>query len=195
MDQPPNRETAPVAADLERFRGYLMLLARSRLPAVAAGKLDVSDVVQQTFARAVDAFGELRATDDAQIAAWLRRILSNQMANALRELRRARRDAARERSIHEALEASSARLEGWLASEHTSPSLKAQRSEQFLLVAAALAELPEAQQQAVALHHLGDCTLDEIALRMERSPAAVAGLIKRGLKSLRTRLDSNASTS
>jgi RNA polymerase sigma-70 factor (ECF subfamily) len=187
MTTPPN----PDIADLERFRDYLKLLARVRLPQPAAGKLDPSDIVQQTFARAVRGFDGLRGTDDAQIAAWLRKILANQLANALRELRQARRDAARERSIEAALEDSSSRLEGRLASSQTSPSLKAQRSEQMLKVAAALAELPEAQQQAVSLHHLGDQTLDEIALRMERSPAAVAGLIKRGLKALRSKLDSN----
>src|SRR5688572_31463277 len=118
MDTPP----APDIACLERFRDYLRLLARVRVPPFAAGKLDASDLVQRTLARAVEGWGELRAVDDAQVAAWLRKILANQLANALRDLRRDRRDAARERSIEQALDESSARLGAWLAAPHTSPS-------------------------------------------------------------------------
>ena len=189
MTSTPDRD----AAACERFRAYLKMLAEVRLPAYAVGKLDASDLVQQTLARAVEGWGELRAVDDAQIAAWLRKILANQLANALRDLRRDRRDVARERSIEQSLDESSARMEGWLASPQTSPSLRAVRGEQLLEVAAALAQLPDAQRQAVALYHLGDRPLNEIAEQMERSPAAVAGLIKRGLKGLREKLAADGS--
>lgn len=181
------------AAELERYRAYLQVLARVRLPPAVAAKLDASDLVQQTFAQAVRGWSRLRGTDDAQVAAWLRKILANTLAEALRDLRRAKRNAALERSIEAALDESSVRMEAWLAAPQTSPSLKAQYGEQVLMVAAAMAALPEAQQQAVALHHLGDWTLDAIAKHMERSPAAVAGLIKRGLKTLREKLDAGSS--
>ena len=38
---------------------------------------------------------------------------------------------------------------------------------------------------AVQLHYLQDCPLAQVAERMQRTPAAVAGLLKRGLKQLR----------
>ena len=49
--------------DLEPFRGYLQVLAELHLDRRLRGKLDPSDVVQQTMLRAYSAFGELaRAT-------------------------------------------------------------------------------------------------------------------------------------
>jgi DNA-directed RNA polymerase specialized sigma24 family protein len=39
------------------------------------------------------------------------------------------------------------------------------------------------------LHHFEQWTLREVSARLERSPVAVAGLIKRALRSLRLRLE------
>ena len=83
------------------------------------------------------------------------------------------------------MEHSSARLEGWLVAQQSSPSQGAQRREQILKLAEALEGLPEAQRDAVMLHHLQDWTLEQIGQHMGKSQAAVAGLIKRGLQHLR----------
>ena len=90
-----------------------------------------------------------------------------------------------QRSLEQDLEQSSARLEAWLAADQTSPSEAAQRQEQVLLLAAALAQLPEDQRVAIELHHLHQGSVAEIARRMERTEASVAGLLRRGLKRLR----------
>ena len=52
-----------------------------------------------------------------------------------------------------------------------------------------LAELPEAQRRAIELHHLRGMPLAEIADELGSTKAAVAGLLHRGLKTLRTRLE------
>jgi RNA polymerase sigma-70 factor (ECF subfamily) len=53
------------------------------------------------------------------------------------------------------------------------------------LLAEALAELPEAQCEVVVLRHLEGRSLADIAAQVERTPAAVVGLLQRGLKRLR----------
>jgi RNA polymerase sigma-70 factor (ECF subfamily) len=63
--------------------------------------------------------------------------------------------------------------------------MKAEFNEEFLRLAEAIDRLPEAQREALTLHHLHGWTLKAIAERMEKSFAAVAGLIKRGLRRLR----------
>jgi len=70
----------------------------------------------------------------------------------------------------------------------TTPSQKAIRGEQANRLAQALAALPDDQREAVRLRHLEGWALAEIAVRVGRSSAATAGLIKRGMKALRRRL-------
>jgi len=170
---------------LERFRQYLRLLARLHLDPRLRGKLDPSDVVQQTLLQACQALEQFRGRSDPELAGWLRQILARNLAAAVRAFARNRRDVAREQSLEAALAESSARLDAWLASEEESPSQQAQRNEQTLRLAAALEQLPEAQREALVLQHWQRWSLAQIGEHLGRSPAAVAGLIKRGLKQLR----------
>lgn len=174
---------------LERFRPYLELLARLQSNARLRAKFDPSDIVQQSLLNAIQAIGDYRGRTDAELAAWLRQILAHQIANAARDFGREKRDVRREFSIQADLDHSSARLDAWLAADQTSPSQRAMHAEQGFALAAALAELPEAQREAVTLHHLADWTLAQVGEQLGRSPAAVAGLIKRGLRALREKLD------
>jgi RNA polymerase sigma-70 factor (ECF subfamily) len=156
------------------------------LDRVLQGKIDLSGVVQQTMLEAYQASPE-RVNDD-QLAAWLRRILANNLTDAIRKLRTGKRDVGRERSLDAALEQSSNRLQAWLAADQASPSGHARRQEQALLLSAALAKLPETQREALILRHFYGQPLAQIAEQLGRSHAAVAGLLKRGLQQLRDRL-------
>ncbi len=169
----------------ERFRSYLQLLAKLQLDERLRRKMDPSDVVQATMLQAHRAMGDFRGSTDAEMAGWLRQILARNLAHAVRDHGRDKRNINRERSLEEAVNTSSARLEAWLATEQSSPSQKAQRKEEVLHLCDALEQLPESQREAVQMHYWGSCTLAEIAERMERTPSAVAGLLKRGLRSLR----------
>jgi RNA polymerase sigma-70 factor (ECF subfamily) len=170
---------------LERFRGYLHLLARLQLNARFQGKFDASDVVQETLLKAHAALDQFRGQEPAELAAWLRQILAHTLADLGRDLGRAKRDIALERSLEGSLEQSSARLEGWLIASQPSPSQLAIRKEQALRLADALAGLPELQREALVLKHCEGWSLAEIGQHLGRSPAAVASLLRRGLKQLR----------
>ncbi len=177
------------AGALERYRAYLRLLAGVQLGPRLRARLDPSDLVQQTMLQAYKARQEYRGEGEAELAAWLRQILAHVLLNAGRDLGRAKRDAARERSLEGALDASSARIEAWLAAEQSSPSQRAERNEQLLRLADALAGLPEAQRDAVALHYLQGWTVARVSEHLGRSSTAVVGLLHRGLKQLRARLN------
>ncbi len=61
-------------------------------------------------------------------------------------------------------------------------------------MAVALAELPEAQREAIVWHYFHGRSLAEVGERIGRSGPAVAGLVHRGLKTLRATLrDAEAS--
>lgn len=170
---------------LDEYRQYLVMLARVHLDPRLREKLDPSDVVQQTLLDAHQKRDHFGGRTEAEKAAWLRQILARNLVDALRAFGRAKRDVAREHSLEVALDQSSQRLEAWLAAEQSSPSQQAQRHERAVQLADALAKLPEAQREALVLQNWHGWSLAEIGRHMDRSPAAVAGLIKRGLKQLR----------
>jgi len=179
---PPNAEAGLV---LEPFRKYLRLLAHVHLDARLRGKLDPSDVVQQTMLRACVGFESLREREPNVVAAWLRKILARTLSDAVRDLERAKRDVKRERSIERAVDESASGLEAWLAADHSSPSERADRNEQLLRLADALCDLQDETRTAVILKHCRGWTLAAIGEHLNRTPAAVASLLHRGLTQLR----------
>ena len=172
----------------DRLRDGLQVLARLQVDPALHARLDVSGVVQQTMLEAFRDRERWHEGPEAQQFAWLRRALANNLADELRKLAAGKRDWRRERPLDKALESSSARVQNWLAADHTSPSDKAERNEREMELADALLELPAAQREALILQHWHGRSLAEIGATLGKTPAAVAGLIKRGLAHLRERL-------
>jgi len=166
----------------ERYRRYLLFLGRLHVEPRMRGKLDLEGVVQQTL---LDAWQMGPGIDPEGRMAWLRHVLGRNLTDEFRRLSAGKRDINRERSLDAALEASSIRLGSMLAADQSSPSARAMRDEQALQVVEALEQLPEAQREALVLQHWHNWSLAAIGEHLDRTPAAVAGLIKRGLKRLR----------
>ena len=185
-------EVEALATKLEPFRAYLQLLARLHLDPHLRGKVDLSGVVQQTLWEGHRALGSSPVPKDDQLAALLRRLLANNLADEVRKCCADKRGGGREQSLDAALEQSSARLKAFLAADQSSPEERAGRNEDLLRLAAALERLPEAQRQAVELHYLRGWKLEEIAGHLGRGKSAVAGLLHRGLDKLRQYLQSPA---
>jgi RNA polymerase sigma-70 factor (ECF subfamily) len=170
---------------LERFREYLRLLARVHIGDQLRAKLDPSDIVQQTLLEAHRKREQFRGQTEAEMAGWLRQLLACTLADAVRALGRAKRDVGRERSLEQAIEQSSKRIEAWLVAEQSSPSQRAVKHEDAARLADALAKLPEAQREAVTLRYCQGWSLADISRHLGRTPAAVSGLLKRGSRQLR----------
>src|SRR3954464_10506630 len=132
---------------LERYRGYLAALARLQVAARPwlAAKLDASDLVQQTLLKAHAARAEFSGETAAELVGWLRQILNRTLANELRAFGQAKRNVGAERSLEADLDASSCRLDAWLAADQTSPSQHFGRAERASALAAAVEQLPADQ--------------------------------------------------
>ncbi|MFO0923123.1 MAG: sigma-70 family RNA polymerase sigma factor [Pirellulales bacterium] len=134
-------------------------------------------------------FGAFRGDCVASLLAWLRSMLRNNVATIhQRHLFAQRRGTSRERSMSLCRPASSSNplgLEGLIPSETTSPSQRMMRDEAAARLAICLERLPETQAEAIRLRYLEGMSLKDIAQRMGKTEMAVAGLLKRGLCSLR----------
>jgi RNA polymerase sigma-70 factor (ECF subfamily) len=172
----------------EHFRSYLRLLANMQIDKRVRSKVDASDIVQQTMLQAHRARDQFQGSTEAQRGAWLRQILARNLSHATRDLTRDKRDVRREKSMQTSVEQSSLRMEQFLTADESTPSVKVQRSEQLLRMATAIESLPEAQQDALVMHYLQGMSLPEIATALDKTRGSVAGLLRRGLASLREQL-------
>lgn len=169
---------------LEKCRAYLKLLASSQVDTWLRQRVDASDLVQQTLLDAVARREQFRGESEGELLAWLRAILSSNLIDAVRHYGRAKRDVARNLSLDEEISNSFLRADRLVTDSASSPSQKAATNDQLLRLPAALDKLPDAQRDAIILHHLQGLKLSETAESLGRSESAVGGLLYRGLKRL-----------
>lgn len=179
-------DTSTLGRLLELYRNYLRLLARIEIGRRLQGKVDASDVVQETFLDAHRHFAAFRGNAEAQFVCWLREILAGTLANLVRRyLGTQARDVRLECALVADLDQSSHALGQIPVDPHSSPSQHAMRGEQTFLIAEALARLPEDYQTVIVLRHLEGLTFPQVAQRMRRSVDSVEKLWLRGLTRLR----------
>lgn len=169
---------------LASYTDYLTLLARVQIGRRIQGKVDPADVVQETFLDAHRQFKLFRGT--TELVAWLRRILAGQLALTMRRfLGTKSRDVALERELGVQLDQSSDSMDRDLADSISTPSQRASRREQAVLLVDALAKLPDDYREVIVLRHLEGLPFGEVAERMGRSENSVQKLWVRALASLR----------
>jgi RNA polymerase sigma-70 factor (ECF subfamily) len=185
------RRNDPAARDLlvDRYRSWLQLLARLQVDSQFQGKFDASDLVQQTLLEACRDLSQFRGQTEVELLAWLRQVLAHVLAHEVRRYRGTQqRDLAREASLEQALAQSSERLQDILAASGSSPSQKAVRNEQEVLLADVLAKLPDDYREVIILRNMEGLSHEEVARRLGRGVGAVRMLWVRALARLRSAL-------
>jgi RNA polymerase sigma-70 factor (ECF subfamily) len=178
---------------LERYGNYLLLLARMQIGRRLQGKVDAADLVQETFLAAHRDFAQFRGTAESELVSWLRRILAANLVDLVRRYCGAqRRDVRLERQLADELDESSRAMDRLPAAPDTSPSQRAARREQAVLLADALERLPADYGEVIVLHHLQGLSFPEVARHMNRSVDSVKKLWIRALARLRDALGGSA---
>jgi RNA polymerase sigma-70 factor, ECF subfamily len=178
---------------LELHRNYLRLLARIEIGRRLQGKVDASDLVQEVFLDAHRHIAGFRGRAENQFVRWLREILAGILANHVRRYFGTQaRDIRLEQELAAELDQSSCGLGFIPVDPNSSPSQQVMREEQTLLVAEALARLPEDYQTVIVLRHIEGLTFPQVAERMGRSANSVEKLWLRGLTRLRREFGESA---
>ena len=187
MDPLENKADHGFDGALERFRPALVTIAEAMISPAYRGDIEASDLVQQTLLEAHAGVATLRRLNEGQFFGWLRKALQNNLLDAVKHANTQKHNVSR-RVRESDLEGSFARLEQVLAEEATSPSELASRNEQIATLLSALQELPDKQRMAVIMKHLQGLSLKEIAISLDLSESATAGLLHRGRQSLIQRM-------
>jgi RNA polymerase sigma-70 factor (ECF subfamily) len=181
----------------DRYRHYLRVLAEGQLGGRLRAKCDASDIVQQTLLEAFRDFAGFQGTHEAELLAWLRRILAHNLCNEARHFTAQQRDAAREVSLEQVragLDKSSAALGRCLAADTPTPSSLAAHHEASVRLADTLARLPPNYQTVLLLRVFEGLSADEVAQRMNSTAGAVRMLQLRALTALRAEMKLTAAS-
>lgn len=178
----------PEWLELERYRRYLTLLAEAELDPRLKVKESPSDIVQQSLLEAHCSLADFRGRSEPELLGWLKTILARNLLNTARHFRTAKRDIRLEQQLMGRLDQSSARLDQLLIDHQSSPSQRAEQNERIAALTKAFESLLEQERTAIILKHFQDWSLKEISEHLSRPPDAVAGLLRRGLKKLRSQM-------
>jgi RNA polymerase sigma-70 factor (ECF subfamily) len=171
---------------LESYRGRLRKEAKVRARGGAIGPTDVSDLVQETYLKALTKEDQHRGTSPGELWVWLRAILLNLIRDLVR--RKNVPIVGNPRSLDQPQDDSSARRGPEPVSDVSTPSQKCVKKEEISLMLEAMQELPEDQRTAFRMKHMEGLSVREIAQRMDRPLDTVPPLLYRGMKSLREKL-------
>ena len=170
---------------LELNRTELALLARAQIDLRLQGRLDASDLVQETFLDACRDFQHFRGTSNREWVAWLRKILFHNLARVVqRQVAAKKRSTRREVSLDQrasAMERSSGtiQIETALVSRSSSPSSHAGRRERAACLANQLARLPADYREVLVLRNLEGLPFPDVARRMGRGEGTLsASMVK-----------------
>jgi RNA polymerase sigma-70 factor (ECF subfamily) len=170
---------------LQLYRNYLSILATIQFDRRLRGRMNPSDLVQETLLAAHGGFANFRGASEREFLPWLRQILINCLRTAIdTHVRAQKRDLRREISIEQAsqtLERSAFQLIHALADRGPSPSEPMRQREMAVVLADRLSQLRPIYRDVIVLRNLHGLPFNEIAERLERKPGHVRMLWLRAI--------------
>lgn len=172
--------------EIDEYWTYLRLVANRAISTELRQRVGASDVVQDTLLAAHRDRHKFRGRTELELRQWLVRILSCNILDAEKALRRRCRDAGRE------IKRDDASAELAVVDPQLTPCRGAQRNESHLALFNALDRLPAHYREVVMLRATEGLSLVEIAQRTGKSSEATRHIWVRAIKQLAQQLHTNA---
>jgi RNA polymerase sigma-70 factor (ECF subfamily) len=173
---------------LETHRKRLRRMVRLRLDPRLQGRIDPSDVIQETYLEAAERLAEYLRDPKMPFFLWLRFLTGQKLLELRRRhLGTKARDAARELSIYQGAmpEASSACLAAQLLGKRTAPLEAAIRAEMKLRLQEALNGMEPMDREVLALRHFEQFNNVETAQILGISESGASSRYVRALRRLK----------
>lgn len=171
-----------------RHRQRLRRMVQLRLSPVLRGRVDASDVIQESFLLAWRRLDEYRRGPPGSFFLWLRFLVRQQLFAVHRRHAGVKaRDPRREVALYDGAlpEASSEALASQLLGQLPSPSEALARAELQVRLQEGLDALDPEEREILALRHFEQLTSAEAAVELKISQAAAAKRYLRALKRLK----------
>lgn len=188
LDRAAKADRAAIGELFHQHCDRLRRLIKLRLDHRLHGRLDPSDVLQETFLEYARALPEYVKNPEAPFYLWLRCITGRKLRALHRKhLGTRMRDAGREVSIRGGAlpEASSVSLAAQLLGKITTPSQATLRAELQMQIQEALQEMEPLDREVLALRHYEQLSNRETAFVLELSEAAASIRFIRALRRLK----------
>ena len=187
------RQGQPEAFDSLFARNLPKLVAfiRARAGGVVAAKESVHDLAQSVCREALADLDKFDYRGEEAFRHWLFVRATRKICNRHRFHHRAKRDVSREAQDFAPSEDEASQIIDCYATLG-SPSRIVGAREELERIEKALADLPDAQREAVALSRVAGLSYEEIAEQLDRSESSVRGLVMRGLARLAALLEEDA---
>jgi len=179
-------------AIFSRYRERLKRMVELRLSRRLSGRVDDSDVVQESFLDISKRLDEYLANPSSTFFIWLRNMTALKLAEVhRRHLGTQLRDAGREVTLHRGglPMADSASLAAQLLGKLTAPSQAAIKAEIRILVQEALNSMDPIDREVLALKHFEQLSTTEIGEALGLSKAGAGSRYLRAIKRLREILE------
>jgi RNA polymerase sigma-70 factor, ECF subfamily len=174
-----------------RHRDRLKRMIHLRLSRRVQGRVDDSDVLQETFLDVARRLQEYTADPKLPFYLWLRHMAGLKLAEIhRRHLGTQLRDADREVTLHRGglPEADSVSLAAHLLGQLTTPSQAAIKAETRLMVQEALNSMDPVDREVLALKHFEQLSISEMAQVLGMSKAGAGSRYLRAIKRLKDTL-------
>lgn len=173
---------AAIGQLLEHYRNYLLRIAGKDLAKDLVCKVAPSDLVQETFIQAAEAFPKFVGATEAELRAWLRQILIHNLRDAEKRWRTTQKRAvsaeappAADSDGHVATEA---------RSREPSPSKLLQTAEECERVQAAISRLSKQYRQVITLRTFDGHSFEEVGAQLGKTADAARQLWSRAVRAL-----------
>ncbi|HQU46731.1 MAG TPA: sigma-70 family RNA polymerase sigma factor [Pirellulales bacterium] len=167
------------------LRPWLKMVAERELPASLRGRVEASDIVQQTLLDAWRGLHGFRGTTQAERLAWLRAILRRVVLQQGRSRFGTEKRGCGGERLQSELDLTDSRIESLAGGGQPTPAEQAATNETSLLLAKAIENLSPGDQQLIRLRHFEQLSHEQIAEQLGCAPATVRMRWVRALRKLR----------
>ncbi len=180
-------DSTAMAELFDHFRSRLRRMVEVRIDPRLNGRVDASDVLQETFLDVVQGAKDYAKHEDFPFFLWLRLMTGRRLMNTHRQhLGAQKRNAAMEvKRARSAPDATSMSIANFLVGNMTSASRVIQREESRARLEAALEEMDPIDREVITLRHLEELSNNEIAQELGLSKAAASNRYVRALTRLK----------